>query len=76
MLNFLINFCLITFLCYAVAGPVRAILFPKKSRRAYRLARRSAAAVRQSRPAPRKKAKIIYLHGRDKKTARKNLHAA
>ena len=32
MLNFLINFCLITFLCYAVAGPVKAILFPKKRR--------------------------------------------
>ena len=61
MLNFLINFCITTFICYAAAAPVRAILFPKK-----RPAGRVSAAAR--------KAKIIRINS--KKKARRNLRAA
>ncbi len=45
MLNFLINFCLITFLCYAVAGPVKAILFPKKAPHPPRCCRNSSRGI-------------------------------
>ena len=84
MLNFLINFCLITFLCYAVAGPVKAILFPKK-RRTRRAAAGTARAVSRT-PLPaagthqlkntvyqRQNKKASYPL---KKAARKNLRAA
>ena len=85
MLNFLINFCLITFLCYAVAGPVKAILFPKKRR-----TRRAVAAQTRRHasktllPAFEQKHLYTGLYQRrnreipygSKKAARKNLRAA
>lgn len=67
MFNFLINFCIITFLCYAVAGPVKAILFPQKRRARH-------AAVRTARPQPRKQQKPVLV--KRKKAARKKLRAA
>ena len=46
MLNFLINFSLLTFLCYAVSGPVREILFPAKKRNRRRTVRPAAGSER------------------------------
>ena len=82
MLNFLINFSIITFICYAVSGSVRAILFPKKRRqtrrRAYASQRVAGADSRQTRRVyaaqPKKTAKIIAF--RSKTAARRNLRAA
>ena len=50
MLNFLINFSIITFTCYAVAFPVREILFCGKSKQ--------RCSARKS---PKRQAKIISL---------------
>lgn len=73
MLNFLINFCIITFICYAVSGPVKAILFPKK-RRPARRAQKRVAASRVERTQQRRKAKIIVISR--KRAVRSNLRAA
>lgn len=63
-MGFLINFCLITFICYAMAYPVRVILFGGKRKQQRRVRRRRA--VRQ--PAavkPKRKAVIIpFWHER------------
>lgn len=69
MLNLLINFCIITFVCYAASGPVKAILFPKK-----RHAQKRVAASRVERTQQRRKAKIIVISR--KRAVRSNMRAA
>lgn len=57
-MHLLINFCLITFICYAVAYPVRVILFGGR-RKQQRTVRRPAAVK------PKRKAVIIpFRHER------------
>ena len=76
MLNLLVNFCIITFICFAVSGPAEAILFPKKSGGAKRTqqARRSYAE-RRVQPARRgRNAKIIALDSA--RAARGDMRAA
>lgn len=70
MLHFIINFCLITFICYAMAYPVKAILFSggKKQRTAVH-----ASASHKPRAMPKRRAKLVLL---PKKAARKHLRAA
>ena len=58
MMNFLINFCLITFICYAVAYPVRVILFGGR-RIQQRTVRRRRAVRRPAAVKPKRKAVII-----------------
>ena len=58
MMGFLINFCLITFICYAVAYPVRAILFGGRRKR-QRTVHRRRAVRRPATVKPRRKAVII-----------------
>lgn len=69
MLNLLINFCIITFVCYAASGPVKAILFPKKRRVQKRVAAKPIARAQQ-----RRKAKIIVISR--KRAVRSNMRAA
>jgi len=57
-MNFLINFCLITFICYAVAYPVRAILFGGKRRQPH-TAHRRRAVRRPATVKPKRRAEII-----------------
>ena len=58
MMNFLINFCLITFICYAVAYPVRVILFGGR-RKQQRTVRRRRAVRRPAAVKPKRRAVII-----------------
>lgn len=84
MLNFLINFCLITFLCYAVAGSVKAILFPQKRRTRRAAAGTARAASGTPLPAfgTHQLKNTVYQKQNKKasyplkKAARKNLRAA
>ena len=76
MLNLLVNFCIITFICFAASGPAKAILFPKKSGGAKRTrtARRSYVE-RRVQPARRgQNAKIISLDSA--RAARGDMRAA
>ncbi len=84
MLNLLINFCLITFLCYAVAGPVKTILFPKKrrTRRAAAGTARAASGTPLPAAGTHQLKNTVYQRQNKKasyplkKAARKNLRAA
>lgn len=70
MFHLLINFCIITFVCYAAAFPVRAILFGSK-KRGKRSARRTAQAQTARRvqaAAKKRQAKIIVLRHYRKKS--------
>lgn len=77
MFHSLINFCLFVFICYAVAGSARAILFSRKKRAKRPARRRTAPAAKTNtvrRPAPavvrrkaqqpraNKQAEILYLN--------------
>ena len=63
MMGFLINFCLITFICYAMAYPVRVILFGGK--RKQRRVRRRRAVRQPAAVKPKRKAVIIpFRHER------------
>ncbi|MBQ1944512.1 MAG: hypothetical protein II346_05815 [Ruminococcus sp.] len=57
-MHLLINFCLITFICYAVAYPVRVILFGGR-RKQQRTVRRRRAVRRLAAVKPKRKAVII-----------------
>ncbi|MEE0953910.1 MAG: hypothetical protein U0L60_07870 [Ruminococcus sp.] len=57
-MHLLINFCLITFICYAVAYPVRVILFGGR-RKQQRTVRRRRAVRRPAAVKPKRKAVII-----------------
>ena len=57
-MHLLINFCLITFICYAVAYPVRVILFGGR-RKQQRSVRRRRAVRRPAAVKPKRKAVII-----------------
>lgn len=76
MLNLLVNFCIITFICFAVSGPAKAILFPKKRGGVKRTqqARRSYVE-RRVQPARRgQNAEIISLEA--SRAARGDMRAA
>ena len=76
MLNLLVNFCIITFICFAVSGPAKAILFPKKRGGVKRTqqARRSYAERRVQPARRRRNAKIISLE--PTRAARGDMRAA
>lgn len=57
-MHLLINFCLITFICYAVAYPVRVILFGGR-RKQQRTVRRRRAVRKPAAVKPKRKAVII-----------------
>ena len=57
-MHLLINFCLITFICYAVAYPVRVILFGGR-RKQQRTVRRRRAVRRPTAVKPKRRAVII-----------------
>lgn len=57
-MHLLINFCLITFICYAVAYPVRVILFGGR-RKQQRTVRRRRAVRQPTVVKPKRKAVII-----------------
>ena len=57
-MHLLINFCLLTFICYAVAYPVRVILFGGR-RKQQRTVRRRRAVRRPAAVKPKRKAVII-----------------
>ena len=57
-MHLLINLCLITFICYAVAYPVRVILFGGR-RKQQRTVRRRRAVRRPAAVKPKRKAVII-----------------
>ena len=59
-MHLLINFCLITFICYAVAYPVRVILFGGR-RKQQRTVRRRRAVRRPAAVKPKRKSVIIPL---------------
>ena len=76
MLNLLVNFCIITFICFAVSGPAKAILFPKKRGGVKRTqqARRSYAERRVQPAGRRQNAEIISLEA--SRAARGDMRAA
>ncbi len=73
MFNVLFNFCLFIFICYAVSGAARAILFGGSRRRKRRVS--SARRVSQA-TATKRKARIIRLEGTTNTAARRKLRAA
>lgn len=79
MFNTLFNICLMIFVCYAVSGSAKKILFRNTKQKAkHRIHRRAYAASGTRRYTPKRQAKIIYLNrtSHTKKTARRNLRAA
>ena len=76
MLNLLVNFCIITFICFAVSGPAKAILFPKKRGVVKRTrTARCSYVERRVQPARRRRnAKIILLEA--SRAARGDMRAA
>ena len=83
MFHLILNFSVITFICFAVSGSAKAILFGsrKQKRRAHASAHAQHRAYTQhstQRPAaiPAKHQAKIYPFPHSKKTARRDLRAA
>ena len=76
MLNLLVNFCIITFIYFAVSDPAKAILFPKKRGGAKRTRTvRRSYVERRVQPARRgQNAEIISLEA--SRAARGDMRAA
>lgn len=79
MFNTLFNICLMIFICYAVSGSAKKILFEGTKKNAKRhVHRRTYAAAGARSYTLKRQAKIIYLNRsyHTKRAAHRNLRAA